>query len=99
MIDTPHGEFRLIAYASDVDGNESHLALVRGDIENSKQPVLVRMHAHCLLGGVFGSTACDCQATVQGAMEAIDREGRGALIYLRHTSKGFSVEQVGHAPC
>ncbi len=95
LITTPHGEFRLIAYASDVDGGESHLALVRGDIENSQQPVLVRMHSHCILGSVFGSTACDCRATVEGSMQAIAREGRGALIYLHQTAKGFSVEQFG----
>src|ERR1700680_1914531 len=71
LVNTRHGEFRLIAYASDVDGSESHLALVRGDIENSPEPVLVRMHAHCLLGGVFGSTACDCRGTVEGALQAI----------------------------
>jgi 3,4-dihydroxy 2-butanone 4-phosphate synthase/GTP cyclohydrolase II len=95
LVETAHGTFRLIAYASDVDGNESHLALVLGDIENSQEPVLVRMHAHCLLGAVFGSTACDCRATVEGSLQAIASEGRGALIYLRHTSKGFSVEQTG----
>jgi 3,4-dihydroxy 2-butanone 4-phosphate synthase / GTP cyclohydrolase II len=95
LVNTPHGEFRLIAYASDVDGNESHLALVRGDIENSQGPVLVRMHSHCLLGSVFGSTACDCRATVEGSLKAIASEGRGALIYLHQTGKGFSVEQLG----
>jgi 3,4-dihydroxy 2-butanone 4-phosphate synthase/GTP cyclohydrolase II len=95
LVNTPQGEFRLIAYASDVDGNESHLALVRGDIESSEEPVLVRMHSHCLLGGVFGSSACDCRATVEGSLELIASEGRGALIYLHQTSKGFAVEQLG----
>ncbi len=95
LIDTPHGEFRVIAYASEVDGNESHLALVRGEIESAPEPVLVRMHSHCLLGTVFGSTACDCHATVEGSMRVIAQEGRGALIYLHQTSKGFSVEQLG----
>jgi 3,4-dihydroxy 2-butanone 4-phosphate synthase/GTP cyclohydrolase II len=95
LIDTRHGEFRLIAYESEVDGGDSHIALVRGDIENSDAPVLVRMHSHCVLGDVFGSTGCDCHATIEGSMEAIAREGRGALIYLHQTSKGFSVERVG----
>ena len=115
LVDTPHGEFRLIAYESEVDGGESHVALVRGDIgsevgrdrrderggdaqnkvETSDEPVLVRMHAHCLLGDVFGATTCDCRATVEGSMKAIARAGRGALIYLHQTSKGFSVERVG----
>src|SRR6476646_10471886 len=48
LVATRHGEFRLIAYESEVDGGESHVALVRGDIEQSSEPVLVRMHAHCL---------------------------------------------------
>src|SRR6202163_653451 len=61
---TAHGEFRMIAYESEVDGGESHMALVRGDIENGDQPVLVRMHSHCLMGDVFGSTGCDCRATI-----------------------------------
>jgi len=95
VIGTPYGEFRLIAYESEIDGGESHVALVRGDIESGSEPVLVRMHSHCVMGDVFGSTACDCRATIEGSMQAIAREGRGALIYLHQTSKGFSVERMG----
>ena len=95
LVDTRYGEFRLIAYTSEVDGSESHLALVRGDVEHSGEPVLVRMHAHCVTGDVFGSIACDCRATIEGSMQAIAREGRGALIYLHQNSKGFSVDHVG----
>src|SRR5437588_982271 len=50
LIETKHGEFRLIAYESEVDGGDSHMALIRGDISDPSTPVLVRMHAHCLLG-------------------------------------------------
>jgi len=95
LIGTPYGEFRLIAYESEVDGGESHVALIKGDIEDGDAPVLVRMHAHCVMGDVFGSTACDCRSTIEGSMQAIAREGRGALIYLHQTSKGFSVERMG----
>jgi 3,4-dihydroxy 2-butanone 4-phosphate synthase / GTP cyclohydrolase II len=95
MLDTPYGEFRLIAYESEVDGGESHVALVRGDIEHGSGPVLVRMHAHCLMGDVFGATACDCRPTIEGSMRAIAQSGRGALIYLHQTSKGFSVDNIG----
>ena len=95
LIGTPYGEFRLIAYESEVDGGESHVALVRGEIGTGSEPVLVRMHSHCVMGDVFGSTACDCHATIEGSMQAIAREGRGALIYLHQTSKGFSVERLG----
>ena len=94
MIGTSYGEFRLIAYESEIDGGESHVALVRGDIEAGTEPVLVRMHSHCVMGDVFGSTACDCHATIEGSLQAIAREGRGALIYLHQTSKGFSVERM-----
>jgi 3,4-dihydroxy 2-butanone 4-phosphate synthase/GTP cyclohydrolase II len=95
IVGTPHGEFRLIAYESEVDGGESHVALLRGDLDSGDSPVLVRMHSHCLMGDVFGSTACDCHATIEGSLEAIAREGRGALIYLHQTSKGFSAERIG----
>src|SRR6202011_4707859 len=90
LIDTRFGEFRLIAYESEVDGGESHIALVRGDIEHSATPVLVRMHAHCLMGDVFGATGCECHATLEGALRRISQEGCGALIYLHQTSQGFA---------
>ena len=95
LVETRHGEFRLIAYESEVDGGESHLALIRGDISNPAEPVLVRMHAHCLMGDVFGATGCDCRATLEGSLRAIAEAGRGALIYLHQTSKGFSAEKIG----
>lgn len=95
LIDTRFGEFRLIAYSSEVDGGDSHVALLRGDIEHSKLPVLVRMHAHCLMGDVFGATGCECRTTLEGSMRRIAEEGLGALIYLHQTSQGFSVERLG----
>jgi 3,4-dihydroxy 2-butanone 4-phosphate synthase/GTP cyclohydrolase II len=95
IVGTRYGEFRVIAYESEVDGGESHLALVHGDIESRDEPVLVRMHSHCLIGDVFGSSGCDCRETIEGSLEAIAQEGRGALIYLHQSSKGFSVETIG----
>jgi 3,4-dihydroxy 2-butanone 4-phosphate synthase/GTP cyclohydrolase II len=95
LVETRHGEFRVIAYESEVAGGESHLALIRGDISNPEEPVLVRMHAHCLMGDVFGATGCDCHATLEGSLKIIAEEGRGALIYLHQTSKGFSSEKLG----
>jgi 3,4-dihydroxy 2-butanone 4-phosphate synthase / GTP cyclohydrolase II len=95
LVDTRYGELRLIAYESEVDGGESHVALIRGDIESGDQPVLVRMHAHCLMGDVFGATGCECHATLEGSLRRIAQEGRGALIYLHQTSKGFSAERAG----
>jgi 3,4-dihydroxy 2-butanone 4-phosphate synthase / GTP cyclohydrolase II len=100
LVETRFGEFRLIAYESEVDGGESHVALIKGempcgDVEGSDAPVLVRMHAHCLMGDVFGSTGCECHATLEGSLRRIAQEGRGALIYLHQTSQGFSKEKVG----
>jgi 3,4-dihydroxy 2-butanone 4-phosphate synthase / GTP cyclohydrolase II len=94
MIGTPYGEFRLIAYESEIDGGESHVALIRGELDDD-EPVLVRMHSHCVMGDVFGSTACDCRSTLEASMQAIAREEKGALIYLHQTSQGFSVERIG----
>jgi 3,4-dihydroxy 2-butanone 4-phosphate synthase / GTP cyclohydrolase II len=99
LLGTRYGEFRLIAYESEIDGGESHVALVYGDVASPEispdAAVLVRMHAHCLVGDVFGATSCDCQATMNASMQAIAREGRGALIYLHQTSKGLSVDRIG----
>jgi len=98
MLPTPFGGFRMIAYESEMAHN-SHVALVMGDVEHDgSKPVLVRMHAHCLVGDVFGATWCDCHQIIRRSLEIIAAEGRGALIYLHQTSKGFSVEQVNDRP-
>jgi 3,4-dihydroxy 2-butanone 4-phosphate synthase/GTP cyclohydrolase II len=90
MLPTQHGEFRMIAFESQLDG-ESHVALVKGDVEHATAPVLVRMHSHCLAGDVFGGSLCDCHTVLDRSLELIAREGTGALIYLHQTSKGFMV--------
>jgi 3,4-dihydroxy 2-butanone 4-phosphate synthase / GTP cyclohydrolase II len=92
---TRFGDFRMIAYESEVDGGESHLALVRGDIDSdvNPEPVLVRVHSHCLAGDVFGTTLCDCHQVVQRSLEMIADAGRGALVYLHNTSKGFEIDR------
>jgi 3,4-dihydroxy 2-butanone 4-phosphate synthase/GTP cyclohydrolase II len=91
MLPTRYGEFRMIAFESQLDG-ESHVALVRGNVEQANRPVLVRMHSHCLAGDVFGGALCDCQLVLDRSLEMIASEGTGALIYLHNTSKGFSVD-------
>ncbi len=88
LVETEYGEFRLIAYESEVDGGGSHMALIRGDISDSLKPVLVRMHAHCLLGDVFGATGCDCHQTLEASLKMIAEEDRGALIYLHQNVEG-----------
>ena len=95
LVPTAYGEFRMIAYESEING-DSHIAMVKGDVEQAgDDPVLVRMHAHCLVGDVFGATWCGCRDAIDGAMRRIAEEGRGALIYLHQTSKGYSVEKLG----
>jgi 3,4-dihydroxy 2-butanone 4-phosphate synthase / GTP cyclohydrolase II len=96
LLPTPHGEFRMVAYESDIDG-ESHIALVKGELVPTK-PTLVRVHAHCLAGDVFGATWCDCRAIVDRSMQMIAAEGTGALIYLHQTGKGFSIDKVADKP-
>jgi 3,4-dihydroxy 2-butanone 4-phosphate synthase / GTP cyclohydrolase II len=93
VLPTRFGEFRMIAYASDVD-HDQHIALVRGNLEG-ETPALVRVHSHCLTGDVFGSTACDCTELVSRSLEAIARENRGVFLYLHHTGRGFSVDAPG----
>ncbi len=96
LLPTAHGEFRVIAYESEIEGGQSHVALVRGDVRSAAQTgeaVLVRMQTHCLGGSLFGSTMCDCRGSLDASLEAIAREGRGALIYLHHTQRGFGLER------
>lgn len=93
-VPTPYGDFRMIAYESEVNGGESHLALVKGDVGKGTEPVLVRVHSHCLAGDIFGTTLCECHSIMQRSLKAIAEEGRGALIYLHNTSRGFDVDRT-----
>ncbi|HJS97875.1 MAG TPA: 3,4-dihydroxy-2-butanone-4-phosphate synthase [Terriglobales bacterium] len=95
LLPTRHGEFRMVAYESEVEGGESHVALVRGDLEHATEPVLVRMHSHCVVGDVFGATWCECRNVIDRSLQMIAEQELGALIYLHQTSKGFSVERMG----
>lgn len=97
MLPTPFGEFRMIAYESDIEGGESHIALVRGEVAGTDDPVLVRVHTHCLAGDVFGTPLCDCQQVVRRSLEMIAEAGRGALIYLHNNTKGFGID-TAHGP-
>jgi 3,4-dihydroxy 2-butanone 4-phosphate synthase/GTP cyclohydrolase II len=95
IVPTAYGDFRMIAYESEING-DSHIALVKGDVEHAgDEPVLVRMHSHCLVGDVFGASWCECRNVIDASMRRIAEEGRGALIYLHSTSKGYSVERLG----
>ncbi len=92
VLRTEWGEFRMISYASEVDP-ETHIALVRGDVSGA-EGVLVRMHASCTFGDVFGSTQCDCQQMISGSLRAIAQEGRGVLVYLHQSGPGMRTQKV-----
>ena len=92
LLPTRHGEFRMIAFANEVD-NELHIALTRGELAGS-QPPLVRVHSHCLTGDVFGSLTCDCREIIDRSLEAIAAEGRGVFVYLHHTGRGFRIDSA-----
>ncbi|MBW2602946.1 MAG: bifunctional 3,4-dihydroxy-2-butanone-4-phosphate synthase/GTP cyclohydrolase II [Deltaproteobacteria bacterium] len=83
------GEFRAVVYENDVD-NLLHIALIKGNIDPEK-PVLVRVHSECLTGDIFGSLRCDCGDQLQTAMEMIDREGAGVLLYIRQEGRGIGL--------
>jgi 3,4-dihydroxy 2-butanone 4-phosphate synthase/GTP cyclohydrolase II len=86
---TDHGEFRVLAYESVIDG-ETHVALVRGEIGDGEQ-VLVRVHSRCLTGDVFHSARCDCGPQLDAALERIATEGRGVLLYLNQEGRGIGL--------
>ncbi len=86
---THAGDFRAIAYTNDVDSHE-HVALVKGVIDPEK-PVLVRVHSECLTGDVFGSARCDCGSQLHAAMQMIDQEGSGVVLYMRQEGRGIGL--------
>ncbi len=83
------GKFRAIAFENDVDQLE-HMALVKGEIKGD-EPVLVRVHSECLTGDVFGSRRCDCAEQLHRAMEIIDAEGKGIVLYMRQEGRGIGL--------
>jgi len=108
QLPTALGEWRMIAYESEAgigeaygSVGESHVALVYGDLkcaQDAGDPVLVRVHTHCLAGNLFGSSLCSCEATLQGAMRAIAKAGCGAIVYLHHTQKGLGLDRTVQPP-
>ena len=86
---TGHGAFHIHAYENQLD-NETHVALVRGDIGDGKD-VLVRVHSKCLTGDVFHSARCDCGKQLETALARIAEEGRGVLLYLNQEGRGIGL--------
>ena len=86
---TAYGNFRIYGYTDDLTG-DSHVALVKGDIGDGKD-VLCRVHSECLTGDVFGSARCDCGDQLHTAMQRIEEEGRGVLLYMRQEGRGIGL--------
>jgi 3,4-dihydroxy 2-butanone 4-phosphate synthase / GTP cyclohydrolase II len=90
VVPTAHaGIFKAVVYENDVE-NLQHVALIKGDIDPSK-PVLVRVHSECITGDIFGSLRCDCGEQLRKAMEMIDKEGCGVLLYIRQEGRGIGL--------
>jgi 3,4-dihydroxy 2-butanone 4-phosphate synthase/GTP cyclohydrolase II len=89
VLPTPFGEFKAYGFVNDIDDYE-HLALVRGDID-PEQEILVRVHSQCLTGDVFGSYRCDCGTQLEKAMQIIQDEGLGVILYLQQEGRGIGL--------
>lgn len=86
---TKYGNFRVYGYVNQLNG-EHHVALVKGDVADG-DPVLCRVHSECLTGDTFGSLRCDCGDQFARAMQRIEEEGRGILLYLRQEGRGIGL--------
>ena len=86
---TVHGHFQMFGFRNTINGDE-HVALVMGDVSDGK-PVLCRVHSECLTGDVFGSCRCDCGEQLSRALDMINAEGRGVLVYLRQEGRGIGL--------
>jgi len=86
---TAFGDFKMTAYTQ-VDNNATHLALSKGTWTEG-EPVLVRVHSSCMTGDIFGSCRCDCGPQLHKAMEMIDREGKGLIVYMNQEGRGIGL--------
>ncbi len=86
---TAHGHFKLIAFEQ-TNTQEVHMALVKGTWEED-EPVLVRVHSSCVTGDIFGSCRCDCGSQLHRAMELVDQEGKGVVLYMKQEGRGIGL--------
>jgi 3,4-dihydroxy 2-butanone 4-phosphate synthase/GTP cyclohydrolase II len=89
QLPTEHGDFELVAFTQR-STNAQHLALVKGDISGD-EPVLVRVHSSCVTGDIFGSCRCDCGPQLHRAMQRIEAEGRGVIVYMNQEGRGIGL--------
>lgn len=86
---TAYGHFHLIPFRQKDNGLE-HIALIKGDVSGD-EPVLVRVHSSCATGDIFGSMRCECGEQLHRSMQAVEKEGRGAIIYLNQEGRGIGL--------
>ena len=86
---TQWGDFKLIAYRQTTN-NQEHLALVKGTWKKD-EPIMVRMHSSCVTGDIFGSLRCDCGSQLHKAMELIEKQGKGAVVYINQEGRGIGL--------
>lgn len=86
---TAYGHFRLIPFRQKSNGME-HIALIKGDVADG-EPVLVRVHSSCATGDIFGSCRCDCGEQLHRAMQMVEKEGRGVILYLNQEGRGIGL--------
>ncbi len=86
---TEYGDFQIYGYVNDITG-EHHVALVKGEIGDGEN-VLCRVHSECLTGDVFGSLRCDCGNQLKSAMQQVEKEGRGIILYMRQEGRGIGL--------
>lgn len=84
-----YGDFQIVGYSNLIDHKE-HVAIVKGTID-PEQPVMVRVHSECLTGDVFGSQRCDCGPQLHAALQQIEEEGTGILLYMRQEGRGIGL--------
>ncbi len=89
QLPTDFGDFKIFAYETDVD-SATHVALVKGDV-TGRENVLVRVHSECLTGDVFGSLRCDCGSQLHRALEMVNSEGVGVVLYMRQEGRGIGL--------
>ncbi|MEM6361289.1 MAG: bifunctional 3,4-dihydroxy-2-butanone-4-phosphate synthase/GTP cyclohydrolase II [Bacteroidota bacterium] len=91
MVDMPteHGNFKLTAFEQKSTG-DNHLALVKGDWDKD-EPILVRVHSSCVTGDIFGSCRCDCGGQLHNAMEMVEEEGKGIVLYMNQEGRGIGL--------
>lgn len=92
---TEWGDFQMIAYTQ-LNTGENHLALIKGEW-SPEEPILVRVHSSCVTGDIFGSCRCDCGPQLHKAMEMIDKEGKGVVIYMNQEGRGIGLINKLHA--